>query len=99
MITDWIIVAFVTLIALRIFLWKQVSASSDDWYVAFNINKSDKSVFIWFMPIVAFRIHKNNTTAITSNSHYLIKIFTPLVQNVFSKEEYSYQQNKKLLQL
>jgi hypothetical protein len=46
MITNWIVVALVALIALRIFTWKQVSANSDDWYVVFNINKTDKSVYI-----------------------------------------------------
>ena len=92
MTLTWILIAIVTLIAIRVFLWNYVSASSDDWYVAFDIDESDKTVLVWFLPIVAFRIYKGEANPISSNSKYLSKIIHQQKdsKSIANASQYSY---------
>lgn len=43
-----------------------IAATSDDWYVIFNIDAEKKQLLLYFYPIVGFRLKKDGTIPITS---------------------------------
>jgi len=72
----------VVLVALALVAWsvrkaiagRPLPATSDDWFVVFDINAEKKMLGLWFYPIVGFIHHDNRTAPLTSRPDYIKKL-------------------------
>ena len=75
MTVTWILIFLIAIIVIQgSRLSKHYMATENDYYVVYNINDNDKSVIIWFMPVVAINIWRGEATPITSNENYVRRI-------------------------
>jgi len=75
MTTLWILIFLVAILVILVLrVSKHYPAAANDYYVAYNIDENEKSVILWFMPVVTIHIWRGEATPITSNDKYVRRI-------------------------
>lgn len=75
------VLIIVLLVTICVLLWhgavgypRFLSAGAGDWLLVFRPNEQDSTVDCWFEPVVAYMLHKNETTPIPSSFDKTIKV-------------------------
>jgi len=75
MTATWILIFLVAILVIQVSrVSKHFPATENDYYVAYNIYDKEKSVILWFMPVVSIHILLGKANPITSNEKYVRRI-------------------------
>lgn len=71
----WVLVVLVAALLWRSYSQRgYVRATGSDWYVVFDVDAEKQVLGLWFYPIVALRIHDDQTVPITSRPSVTAKL-------------------------